>query len=484
MNFLNALSESLNHTYTTNGAVALKSTNSGLLDLYGVIGAMRNRSEQDIQVMFSQAFAENQLLAMRLLFYARDIRGGLGERRTARIIYKHLALRHPEVLKKNLSLLSDFGRWDDLLVLLDTPLLESVTTLIKEQLLIDVESDQPSLMAKWLPSINTSSAESRRRAKIIINSLGWNAKQYRQTLAFLRQKIDLLEVKMTANEWQEINYAGVPSNAMHLYSAAFARHDQERFANYMAAVKEGTESINASVLYPYNIVEKILYSNVNDNYTVLEELWNHLPDYVSGKPNSVLVMADVSGSMSGRPMATAIGLALYFAEKNQGTFAGHYMTFSEEPELVKVTGNSLYERVNEALFGNWGMNTDFEKALQIILSTAVNNRAKQSDLPETLVVVSDMQFDASISQTSDKWTFYEEMKKQYKLKGYNIPEIIFWNVNSTSNVFQTSSDYSGVKLASGQSPVVFKSILDSKALNPYDFMLEVLEDQRYEKVAV
>ncbi len=482
MKFLNALKDNMNKTTTFNGANALKSTSSGLVDLFGSIGSLRSKSEVEIENLFSRAFSEDSLLAMKLLFYARDVRGGLGERRTARIIYKHLGKVHPAILKKNLELICYYGRWDDLLVLLDTELCSYVIEIMNRQLKADLQSDSPSLLAKWLPSINASSKTTKHYAKTIMQGLNWNAKKYRQTLSTLRKKIDVLEVKMSAREWMEIDYGKVPSNAMNLYSKAFVKNDEERFKSYIDAVKSGEEKINASVLYPYNITEKILYGNADVIIDILEQQWNSMPDFVLGNSNNVMVMADVSGSMFGRPMATSIGLALYFAQRTKGAFSGHFMTFSESPSIVQITGDTLYEQVRMVLSSNWGMNTDFEKALRIILDTAVRNNLDQAELPETLIVVTDMQFDRSIQNTNRDWTFYDKMKKMYRMAGYGIPGIVFWNVNSMSNVFQVSNNCEGVKLASGQSASVFESILNSRALTPYDFMLEVLNDERYENV--
>jgi hypothetical protein len=482
MSFLNTLKDNMSNTTTFNGANAIKSTNSSLLDLYGVIGALRNRNEIEIENLFSKAFSEDRLLAMKLLFYARDVRGGLGERYVSRTIYKHLGHIHPSVLKPNLKLLSHYGRWDDLLVLLDTELCDDVVKIIEKQLIVDIQSEIPSLLAKWLPSNNTSSQMTKGYAKTITKGLNWHAKKYRQTLSMLRKRIDVLEVKMSSGNWEDINYENVPSNAMNIYSKAFITNDEERFKNYIEAVKVGDKKINASVLYPYNITEKILYDNVDVNQDVLEQQWYNMPDFIMGNDKSVMVMADVSGSMNGRPMATSIGLALYFAQRTKGAFANHFMTFSESPSIVQITGESLYEKVRMVLSSNWGMNTNFEKALKIILDTAVEKNINQSELPETLIVVSDMQFDQSIQRTNIDWTFYKKMKKMYKTNGYTIPEIVFWNVNSMSNVFQVSENCEGVKLASGQSASVFKSILDSRTLAPYDFMIEVLNDERYDKV--
>ena len=484
MNYINALKNHLNQTITFNGANALKSTGSELVDLFGTIGALRDRKDVEIEHKFSMAFAEDRLLAMKLLFYARDIRGGLGERHVAKVIYKHLANHYPDVLRKNLDSIVYFGRWDDLLVLLDTSLSADVVALINKQLLSDMDSMTPSLLAKWLPSINTSSVATRQHAQTIMKGLHFSAKKYRQTLSTLRKRIDVLEVKMSAKEWDLINYSAVPSNAMMIYSKAFMHQDEERFACYLAGVKTGNVKINATVLYPYNITEKFLYNKETENHEVLEQQWKNMPDFIEDNESNVLVMADVSGSMTGRPMATSIGLAIYFAERTKGAFANYYMTFSASPTLLEVKGDTLYERVRNVLSSDWGMNTDFEKALKAILDTAVEQNIDQDELPKTLIVVSDMQFDQSVTNTNKNWTFYKKMKVMYQVAGYEIPEIVFWNVNSMSNVFQSAAKYEGVKLASGQSASVFKSILNTKTLTAYDFMVEVLSGERYEMVLI
>ncbi len=481
MSFLEALKKNDNRTKTTNGAGALKSTCSGLVDLFGSIGAMRHREAIDIENKFAQAFSEDRLLAMKLLFYARDIRGGLGERRTARVVYKHLACQHPIVLKKNLKQISYYGRWDDLWVLLDTELSDAVVEIVRGQLEADLVSETPSLLAKWLPSHNTSSKTTRRYAKILMRGLNWDAKSYRQTLSALRRKIDVLEAKMSSRQWGDIAYSQVPANAMSLYSKAFCRNDEKRFKAYIESVKTGDEKVNASVLYPYNITEKMLYDSAA-NYELLEQQWYSMPDFVEGHEKNVLVMADVSGSMTGRPMATSIGLALYFAERSKGAFANHFMTFSASPSVIQVTGETLYEKVRCVLNSDWGMNTNFESALELILRTAVENRLPASDLPEVLAVVSDMQFDGSLHAPRKGWTFYSKMKRTYAAAGYRIPEIVFWNVNSPLDAFQASMDCEGVKLVSGQSASVFKCVLRSQTATPYDFLLEVLNSERYSGV--
>lgn len=483
MSFLNLIKDNLNRTKTLNNANALVSTQSSLVDMFGVVGALRNRGDFEIENVFSKAFAENKLLAMKMLFYARDIREGLGERRVPLIIYKYLGNLYPDVLRKNLNLLSHFGRWDDLLALLDTKGKDDVINIIKNQLGEDIDSESPSLLAKWLPSNNTSSKETREKAKIIQKELGLTSEQYRQTLSKLRKKIDVVEVKMSSNDWENIDFEKVTSIAMNNYRNAFLKNDEQRFSQYIEEVKSGDKKINVATLYPYNIVEKMLYSKIDESFDVLEQQWNYMPDFINDNDASVLVMADVSGSMQGRPMATAIGLAIYFAERTKGAFSKHFITFSESPTLINIVGETLYEKVRMVQNSNWGMNTNFEKALKLILDTAVKNKVNQSELPKTLIVVSDMQFDQSMQNTNPDWTFYKQMKNMYSKNSYKIPEIVFWNVNNLSNAFQCHSNYEGVKLASGQSTSVFKAILKSKTLTPYDFMLEVIESERYDCVS-
>lgn len=483
MSYIEMLNDEMNRTKTFNDANALLSTHSSLVDLFGVIGALRERSDKSIELMFSKALAENEQLAMKILFYARDIRGGLGERSVSRVIMSYLSKFHPKIMKRNLHLVAHYGRWDDLLCMLESCLYKDIIEMIRMQLENDLISETPSLLAKWLPSINTSSRLTRDDAKLITKGLNWHAKKYRKTLSILRRKIDVLEVKMSHNEWDQIKYSTVPSVAMNRLSNAFHKHDDKRFSAYMSRVKSGDETIHAGTLYPYDIIEKMLYRSEECHLDVLEEQWKAMPDYVKNNTRNTLVMADVSGSMYGRPMATAIGLAIYFAQRTQGHFRHHYMTFSESPQLLKVTKGSLYDQVNMVLHSDWGMSTNFEKALSMLLKIGIKNNLPQSEMPESLIVVSDMQFNESSKQENCDWTFYEKMKHMYESEGYKIPEIIFWNVHSLTNVFQVTEAYEGVKLASGQSASVFEAIMNSKAYTPYDFMMEVLSQKRYDLVA-
>ncbi len=480
-NFVNAMQKENNWKKTENEADALKSTTNSLLDLFGMIGALRTRSEFDIESAFSKAFSEDQLLATKMGFYARNIRGGLGERKTPRVIWKWLAKIYPEVMRKNLALIPKFGRWDDLYEFVGTELESDAFAVISKQFAEDcihVSTSKPvSIMAKWLKSTNTSSKESCKLGKLTAKYLSLSEKEYRKCLSTLRNQIDVTERKMSANKWTEIKYAGVPSKAMNNYRKAFKKHDQDGFEKYLEAVVKGEAKINASTLFPYDIVEKIF----NGEYSqVLEEQWKALPNYVEGE-NNILIMADVSGSMSGRPMATSIGLAIYFAERNRGAFANVFMTFSSQPDFVKIVGNTLYEKVRNAQKAYWQMNTDIEKAFVRILDVAIANKISQDEMPKSLIIISDMEFDAATGR--DKKTYYQHMRDLYNSKGYELPKVIFWNVQARQDTFHAEMK-DGVQFASGQSQSVFKALLDNSNLGAYELMVNVLNDPVYDEVVI
>ncbi|MEW8963233.1 DUF2828 family protein [Paraclostridium dentum] len=486
--FIKALKQEYNYTTTENGAIALKSTNSALLDLFGEIGALRKRTDNEIEAKFIKAFVEDKLLATKMAFYARDIRGGLGERRVFRIILRYLANIHPEIVVKNLSNIPFYGRWDDLYVLVGTPVERDMWNLIRRQLqedLTNMANRKPvSLMGKWLKSVNTSSPESRRLGKLTAKQLGLTEKQYRKILSKLRGYIDVVEKKMSANEWNKINYSNVPSRAMVIYRNAFYRHDPNRFDEFIENVRQGKEKINSFTLYPYDILERMCdrgFDLVHIKYDpVLEEQWKALPNYIDGEYN-VLVMADTSGSMVGRPMATSVGLAIYFAERNKGIWHNKFMTFSSEPSFVEIKGDTLYEKLK--CVPEIVENTNLEAALKLILDTAIKHKLTQEDMPKSLIIISDMQFDDATVSYGDM-TFYDTMKEMYNRAGYEIPNIVFWQVDSRRDSFQVTSEYKGVQLASGQSPSVFKSILNTIGKTPYEAMLEILNNPRYDYVVV
>lgn len=487
MNFAEVMREGTKWIKTENGADAKNTTDSALLDMFATIGAMRNRSEDEIIKKFELAFQEDTLGAMRCLFYARDIRGGLGERRVFRVLLPYIARKHFHELNANLELIPEYGRWDDFYSLIDTPIESQMWSIISERLnsdKADMEKGKPcSLLAKWLKKADASSQNTRKLGIYTAKKLGMSVYDYKRLCNRLRKHIDVVEQRMSAREWETINYPAVPSRAMMNYRKAFARHDEERFNEYLNKVQSGEQKINSSTLYPYDIVEKILYHG--EDSKVLEVQWDNLPNYVEGDVNAV-VMADVSGSMSwggGRPLATSIGLAMYFAERNKGAYHNLFMTFSRNPKFVEVKGETITQKVNFISRSEWDGNTDLEKALLKILDVAIANCCSQEEMPKSLIIVSDMEIDGCTNQGHGE-NFYGYVSKIYEENGYKIPNVMFWNVNSRHDVFLADRRRRGVQLVSGQSASTFKNLIGCVDKTPVEMMYEVLNGERYQAIQI
>lgn len=489
---LNELSNHFNNQgKTANGAFAYKSTQSAVLDLFSEGGAMRQRSENDVATLFSKAFAENPLLAMKTLFYLRDIDEGQGERRTFRTALKHLALHNPDVLAKNLHLVPKFGRWDDLWVLLDTKLKVKVLDIVKKQLIADTRTDKPSLLAKWMPSENASSYQTKKYARIMREHFGATPKQYRKRLSSLRAKINLVETALTEKNYDAIDYSKLPSKAGMQYRGAFYRNDEERYQAFLDSLSKGEVKVNAGTLYPNDIVGKILQSGRVWGYSsgvtaqeiqLFEGQWANLPDFIGDKAENSLVMADVSGSMTGTPMDVSIALALYIAERNKGAFYNHFMTFSGSPDLVKIQGGNIVEKVRNIRRADWGMNTDIESALDTILSVAIENGLTNDEVVKKLYIISDMQFDRCVRGANAN--IFKSMAREFNRHGYDFPNIVFWNVNAYGNSAPMTMNELGVQLVSGFSPSIMTQLLNADGKTPYDFMLDVIDSERYEEITV
>ena len=484
MNFSEVMREESEWTKTENGADAKNTTDSALLDMFATIGSMRERSEDEIIQKFELAFQEDPLGAMRCLFYARDIRGGLGERRVFRVLLPYIAEKHTEELFGNVSLIPEYGRYDDLYSLIGTPLENLMWTQLISQLVADQinmnEGKTCSLLAKWLKKADASSTNTRKLGIYTAKKLGMSVYDYKRLCVKLRRYIDVVEQRMSENEWDTINYPAVPSRAMMNYRKAFARHDQERFDEYLNKVQSGEQKINSATLYPYDIVEKILYGN--EDSKVLEAQWDNLPDYVDSDVNAV-VMADVSGSMSGRPMATSIGLAMYFAERNKGAYHNLFMTFSRNPKFVELKGNNIAQKINFISKADWGWNTDLEKALLKILDVAIENHCSQEEMPKSLIIISDMEIDEADGQ-NHRENFYDYVSRVYEDHGYKIPNVVFWNVNSRHDVFLADKNRKGVQLVSGQSASTFKNLVGCVDKTPVEMMYYVLNSERYQAIQI
>ena len=480
------LENASNITTTENGAIAYKSTLNYLLDFFGNAGALRTRSDNDVIQLFTKAFAEDMLLALKILFYIRDVRGGQGERKTFRTIISWLAKNYPDVVRKNIQNISIFGRWDDLYSLFDTELEKDALKLFTEQLAADwmmmKANKNVSLLAKWLKSENTSSKESVSLARKFRESLGWNSKKYRKTLSQLRKYIEVVEVKMCAQEWSNINFEQVPSKASLNYRKAFEKKAGDSYKSYLSKVEKGEAKINATTLYPYDILRTLVEHQQSPTSIKAADLqWKALPNFVEGDGKG-LVIADTSGSMNGLPLYVAVSLAIYFAERNNGPFKDVFMTFSNTPKFHRIVGNNLLEKYTNLDSDGWDMNTNLQASLDLILNTATRNHVEQKDLPSVLFIISDMQFDPALS-SNDK-TNYELMKEKFKNAGYRIPNIVWWQVNSSQNNVPVKVTDSGVAMVSGSHPSILKQICSTSFLTPLGLMLKTITDKRYDSVVV
>lgn len=497
MNFMDMVHNTLKDrkVVTENGALAYETTKSALVDLNFAVASLRNKSEDEIVRKFFLAFHEDRMLAMKWLFYLRDIRGGLGERRSFRVIMKYLATAYTDMVEALVEIMAVYGRYDDLLLLLDTPVEKKVLTCICNQLKEDVvnrEYGNPiSLCAKWMPGNNTSSEESRRLAKKLQHAMNLTAKQYRKLLSDLRAYLRVTEVYMSDNRWEEINYTAVPSKANVLYRNAFLAHDKERREAFLQEVKQGDANMHADVLMPHDIVARYV-TRQNWRITVgavdetLEALWQNLPDMVRGAEN-VLCVVDGSGSMlcsvGGNTTALHVSnaLGIYFAERMKGPYQNKFITFSAKPEYVDLSGcRNLREKLELAFSHNDCSNTNIEATFDLILQTAVNNRLKQEQLPQTVLVISDMEFDRAM-YGKDLDTLFETIGKKFGRYGYKLPKLVFWNVNSRTNTIPVRENKLGIGLVSGFSVNICQMVLSGE-LAPYKALINVLNGTRYQPV--
>ena len=477
---LEFLKREANKTYTENGSVTYRSTGRDCLDLFATIGALRRESEQEITARFLRAYAEDPDLAMKILFYGRDVRGGLGERRVFRILLRWLAVSKPESVVRNLPYVAEYGRWDDVLVLLDTPCRAEALALLKQQFDADLaalSSDgDVSLLGKWLPSVNASNDETIRAAKQIANAFGLSDRDYRKTLTKLRAQIRILENNLRKRDYT-FDYSKQPSKAMFKYRKAFLRNDAERYGAFMQRVSTGEVKLNTGALYPYEIIEKAFHCDDAERLS-LDATWRALADYTQDE--NALVVADGSGSMywGGKPMPAAVAqsLAIYFAEHNRGAFRNHFITFSMNPRLVEIKGRDIVDKARYCETFNECANTNIQKVFELVLNAAVRNRVAQKDLPSTIYIISDMEFDSCAAGAS--LTNFEYAAKLFRQAGYRLPNVVFWNVSSRNQQQPITTNEQGVALVSGCSPRIFSMVMEG-SLDPFTFMLSVIDTERY-----
>lgn len=476
------------NSFTENGMTTNSSSLNDCVNLFFQIGAMRGKEKQTLINTFVKAYNENALTAMRLLFWARDVRGGAGERQIFRDIVQYLANTQTKSLSKNLSLFSEYGRWDDLLVLIGTKLENEALGVIKKGL-----EDKNGLCAKWLPRPNVGNREKKRQASAIRKYLGLTPKEYRKTLSELSNTVEQL---MCSKNWDAIEYSKLPSKAMSDYMKAFSKNDLERFQAYLEAVKSGDAKINAGAVYPYDITKNMKHGSSNG----ANVQWNALPNYMTGNTERLLPVVDVSGSMdcsaggsqSVTCMDVSISLGLYISERNVGQFKDAFVTFSSDPQLQILSG-SLSERYNQLASAEWGMSTNLQAVFELILNQGKKHNVPESEMPTMILILSDMEFN-SATNSSNGWgesrkhdwnpTAQKMIEAMYSDAGYTMPKIVYWNLNARNNNFPVQFDESGTALVSGFSPALLTNLLSGKDLSPVSMMNQVVNSARYEAVAI
>lgn len=498
MNFINAMQT--NDIRGENNMPTNSTSGNALVDLFYRLGATRKDDEQTILKYFLNAFYNNSPEdahnALKALFYARDIREGQGERRFFRIILKHLAENNPATISNNIHNIPFYGRWDDLFTIIDSDCMPTLKSKVADYILFALSSkDDRKLCAKWMPRENKKRGD---LAKFLMNEWKMSPKTYRQLLA---GNTEVVESVMCKNDWANIKYESVPSVAMHKYRKAFFKHDLDRMTEFVGKAIKGEVKINSSVLYPYQIIHPIIPSvrtaattpfaytlNVNhvgeiyrhaqqQDVDFAQAQWNHLPNYVPEGKN-FLPIVDVSGSMNGQPLEVAVALGLYLSERNIGPFKDAFITFSSEPKLQVLTGN-LYERLCQIVTSGWNMNTDLDKVFQLVLEKAVANELPQEDMPQTLIILSDMQFDECV--LNGDLSALQMIKRRYTNAGYNMPRIVFWNLRNAFGV-PAKSDKEDTTLVSGFSPSIMKEVLEAKT--PLELVLATLNSERYNRVTL
>ena len=501
--FLNGVKEATNFGYTENGAIKRITSGSDLLNLFGMGAAYRTRSDSDCIVLFQDAFKENPVYALKCLFYLRDVRGGQGERRFFRVVTKWLADHETDAMARNLQYVPEFGRWDDLYEFVGTKLEAAAFKVMEDQIRLDIQCKTPSLLAKWLKSENTSSKDSRALANKTRMAFGLDHRQYRKMLSALRERINIVERLMSAGKWDEIEFDKIPSRAGLIYRNAFARHDIERMKSekqvrsYEDFMKDEKTTVNAKALYPYEVVSQAY--NLTSSYNrwwnspesvddvdpvqrnAINKYWDNLADYFNGCSLDALCMIDTSGSMWGSeasaPINVAISIGLYAAERARGPFAGHYISFSSRPQLIETKGVDFVDKVYRIYRTNLCDNTNIEAAFDMLLDTARRTHCSQEDLPKSIIVVSDMEFDSQRGYYGNRNnTLMENIANKWNMAGYKMPNLVYWNVQARQNNVPMQVK-NGVTVVSGMSPVIFEQIMKGKT--GYDLMMDKLNSERY-----
>lgn len=496
---LNGMKQSANVCRTENGGASYKSTMDGLMDLFALGGAYRSRAEEDVILLFDKAFKEDETYALKCLFYLRDVRGGQGERRFFRTVCKWLAKNHTEAMRRNLIHVPSYGRWDDLYIFVDTPLETDALDIMKHQFALDLESKTPSLLAKWLKSENTSSVESQKLGKLTRKYFGLTARQYRKSLSLLRERINVVERLMSAGRWDEIEFDKIPSKAGLIYRNAFARRDMIK-EKYESFAKSADTKVNAGTLYPCDVVKQareLMMPNYWSSRKVamddterlmLNKYWDNLTDYFNNATFNGVAVVDTSGSMTSTygtsiaPIDVAVALGLYCADKCrvESPFYNHYITFSRTARLVETTGVDFCDKVKRITAANLCENTNIESVFNLLINTIKRNHVPAADIPENVVIISDMEFDSCTEYNRWNSNYQSDLEKLVERftreTSYECPKLIFWNVNARNDRIPMQ-DNGRVTFVSGYSPVIFDMVMTGKT--GIDLVKEKLDSPRY-----
>ena len=464
-------------TTTENGMLTNSTSLNSCVDLFFTIGAMRGQEKERLLQNFAKAYAEDATRAMKILFWARDIRGGAGERQIFRDIITYLAQYHFVSLVKNIDLITEYGRWDDLLILVGTKAEDLAFETIAQAL-----KNKNGLAAKWMP--RKGEVANRLRSY-----LKFTPKQYRKTLVELTQ---VVETQMCAKDWSNIEYGKLPSVASARYQKAFTRNDFTGYNAYIESLEKGEAKINAGAVYPYDVTKSLKRGDER----VAGEQWKALPNYMEGSNDMILPVVDVSGSKETAAgtnknvtcMDVAVSLGLYISERNEGPFKNAFITFSQTPELQVLKGN-LAERYRQLTNSDWGMNTNLNAVFNLILEHATKFNVAQKDMPTKILILSDMEFDTATSpnvygpnKQERNLTAIEMIRERYATANYEMPQIIFWNIQSRGKNVPVSFKEDGTALISGFSPAIMKSLINGKIESPLQIMDAVILGERYEAI--
>lgn len=497
MNFVEMMIEK--DSYTKNGAVTNSTSHNFCVDLFFLAGACRNEDVKAIENVITKAYAQDRLKTLKIIFWASDIRQGAGERRFFKTALNWLNKYHPEDIQNNINLIPEFSRWD---VIFDLANENQLVFSYILSVLTNPEHPYRALLCKWLPrkskvtdkrkTTKTTNKSGNKIKQIdttvtiktrtlynglagkLIKALKVTPKEYRKALV---EGCKTVEQQMCAKKWNEIQYPQVPSVAMNKYNKAWYRNDKERFEQYLEDVKAGKSKINASAIFPHDIIKDALYTTgwsmsikgLNDAQIAQ---WNALPNWLSDSVNSLIPVCDTSGSMYGLPIQICLALGLYISERNQGPFKDAFITFSQNPKMQILKGD-INQRLSQLVHAEWGQNTNLTGVFELILRKAKEVNLSEEMMPKTILVISDMEFDCCGNLTN-----YETIKKAYNVSGYQCPQIAFWNVNGRAGNVPVTVNKQGVALVSGASPSVIKAVLTNQ-LNPVNIMDSIIETERY-----